>query len=56
VRGLPLGERTWVRGVTRSGKPLPVRGDTVIEAGDELELVVDVGDVDRLERLFRPPG
>jgi hypothetical protein len=29
-----------------------VRGDTVLEEGDEVELVLDVSDVDRLDDLF----
>ena len=49
LRDLPLGERTWVRTVTRDGKPVPARGDTVLEEGDEVELVLDVSDVDRLD-------
>ncbi len=53
LRELPLGERTWVRAVIRDGNLLPARGETVVEAGDELELVVDVGDVERLDNLFR---
>jgi cell volume regulation protein A len=52
LRDLPLGERTWVRTVTRDGNQLPARGDTVLEEGDEVELVLDVSDVDRLDDLF----
>jgi potassium/hydrogen antiporter len=52
LRDLPLGERTWVRTVTRDGSPVPARGGTVLEEGDEVELVLDVSDVDRLDDLF----
>ena len=52
LRDLPLGERTWVRAVSRGGKPVPARGDTVLEERDEVELVLDVSDVDRLDDLF----
>jgi hypothetical protein len=31
---------------------LPARGYTVLEEGDEVELVLDVSDVDRLDELF----
>jgi cell volume regulation protein A len=52
LRNLPLGERTWVRALNRDGTALPARGDTVLEEGDEVELVLDVSDVDRLDNLF----
>lgn len=52
LRDLPLSERTWVQEVVRSKKRVPVRGSTVLQPGDEVELVLDVGDVGRLARLF----
>ena len=52
LRELPLGERTWVRAISRDGKAVPIGGGTMLEEGDELELVVDVSDVDRLDALF----
>ena len=52
LRELPVGERTWVNGIVRDGKPLQPRGATRIEAGDELELLLDVGDYERLSTLF----
>jgi cell volume regulation protein A len=52
LRDLPLGERTWVRAVTRDGKLMPIDGETVLEAGDDVELVLDVSDVDRLNDLL----
>jgi cell volume regulation protein A len=52
LRDLPLGERTWVHTIVRDGKSVRARGNTVLAAGDRLELVVDVGDVDALETLF----
>jgi cell volume regulation protein A len=52
LRDLPLGERTWVRAVNRRGKPVPARGDTLLEERDEVELVLDVSDVDRIDDLF----
>jgi potassium/hydrogen antiporter len=52
LRELPLGERTWVRSIGRDGDAVPAGGRTTLAAGDELELVLDVGDVDRVRRLF----
>jgi NhaP-type Na+/H+ and K+/H+ antiporter len=52
IRDLSLGERTWVQSIVRDGKGVRAGGSTVLEAGDRLELVVDVGDVDALESLF----
>ena len=31
---------------------MPIGGDTVLEEGDDVELVLDVSDVDRLDDLF----
>jgi cell volume regulation protein A len=52
LRDLPLGERTWVRAVSRDGRAVPIGGATVLEEGDDVELVLDVSDVDRLDDLF----
>ena len=52
LRELPLGERTWVYAIVRNGEPIPARGGTRLEAGDQLELLLDVGDVERLARLL----
>jgi potassium/hydrogen antiporter len=52
LRDLPLGERTWVHAIVRDGHPVPPRGYTELKEGDELELVLDVRDVDRLDDLF----
>ena len=54
IRDLPLGERTWVRAVTRDGRAVPARGFTELKEGDEVELALDVGDVDRIDDLFSP--
>lgn len=53
LRELPFGERTWVQAIVRKGKPITPHGATVLETGDEVELVLDVSDVDRLDGLFR---
>jgi hypothetical protein len=41
-----------VQSVTRGGAQLPARGGTVLAAGDEVELILDVIDVESLDRLF----
>jgi cell volume regulation protein A len=55
IRDLPVSERTWVRSITRDGSSIRPQGRTVLEPGDEVELVIDVSDVGRLERLFGGP-
>lgn len=52
VRDLPLGQRTWVRAVARDGREVRARGDTIVQAGDEVILLANVEDVDELFRLF----
>ena len=53
LRELPLG-RTHLGATDRpeTARQMPARGDTVLETGDEVELVLDVSDVDRLDDLF----
>jgi cell volume regulation protein A len=52
VRGLPLTERTWVESIRRNARELPVRGSTVLEEGDELIVITDIGDLGGLRKLF----
>jgi cell volume regulation protein A len=52
VRELPTGERTWIEAVRRNGKKLPLHGSTVLEAGDEVTVITDMGDLEALQRLF----
>lgn len=52
IRNLPLSERTWIDAVVRDGRPLRVRGDLVLEPGDEVAIVADVEDAVRLARIF----
>jgi cell volume regulation protein A len=49
---LPLAEHTWVDVLERDGQPVPARGSTVLEAGDTLRVITDLGDVDALRKLF----
>ncbi len=52
VRSLPVGERTWIEGVLRDGRAVPVRGSLVLQPGDEVSLILDLEDAARLERIF----
>ena len=52
VRNLPLGEGAWILRVVRKGGELRAKGSAVLEAGDEVEAVVDLGDAELLRRLF----
>jgi cell volume regulation protein A len=53
VRDLPLGEEMWISFVSRDGRLVQVRGDTVLRAGDE---VVALGDPDQgPDSLFASP-
>jgi cell volume regulation protein A len=52
VRDLPLGERSWVDRLARDGREVPVRGATVVQAGDEATVITDVDDVEGLRRIF----
>jgi cell volume regulation protein A len=49
---LPLADQTWVDAIERDGRPRPARGSTVLEAGDTLRVITDLGDVEALRRLF----
>jgi cell volume regulation protein A len=52
VRDLPLGERSWVDRLVRESRDVPVRGATVVQAGDQATVITDVGDVEGLRRIF----
>ncbi len=52
IRALPVAERTWIEAVERGDEVLDARGSTVIEAGDRLRLITDLGDVEPLRKLF----
>ena len=53
LRALPLASaRVGADRDQRRKRQMPPRGDTVLEEGDEVELVLDVSDVERLDDLF----
>ncbi|MGI8868377.1 MAG: cation:proton antiporter [Mycobacteriales bacterium] len=41
IDALPVGEDVWISLVTRAGVLVPIRGDTVLVAGDEVLLITD---------------
>ena len=62
IADLELDEDTWISMVSRDGALVPVRGRTVLRAGDEVLVLVDPdadldadGQVDPA-RVFTPPG
>ncbi|HKP18327.1 MAG TPA: cation:proton antiporter [Gaiellaceae bacterium] len=56
IADLPLAERTWIEAVERDGREVPVHGSTVLQGGDSVRLITDLGDLDALRRLFGEPG
>jgi cell volume regulation protein A len=47
IAGLALDEDTWISMINRNGRLVPVRGSTVLQAGDEVLLLSDPdGDID----------
>jgi cell volume regulation protein A len=53
LRDLPLDEDVWVSVVSRRGRMVQVRGNTTLEAGDEVLALASDGTV--AARLFRAP-
>ena len=49
---LPLGERAWVGVLVRDGRPRPIDGDVVLEAGDRVHVYAQPEDMAALERIF----
>jgi cell volume regulation protein A len=49
---LPLGERAWVGVLIRDGRPHPVDGGVVLEAGDRVHVYCQPEDAAMLERIF----
>jgi cell volume regulation protein A len=52
IEDLAMGENAWISLVSREGQLVQVRGDTVLEAGDEVLLLVEPDDADTVARLF----
>lgn len=52
IRDLELGEGVWISIVTRAGKLLPIEGDTMLQAGDEVLTFGDPEQADAAAELF----
>ena len=49
---IPLSDSAWVSLIIREGDPVPARGSTVLEPGDQVIVLADPPDHDKLQRLF----
>lgn len=56
IRDLPIGDEVWVSLVVRDGGLLQVGGDTVLRAGDDVAVIAERDQVDRLEAVFEERG
>jgi cell volume regulation protein A len=52
IRDLPVGEEVWVSLVVRGGGLLQVRGDTVLEAGDDVAVIAEDDQLALLGAIF----
>jgi cell volume regulation protein A len=56
IADLEMGENAWISLVSRAGQLVQVRGETVLEAGDEVLLLVEPPDADAVAKLFTRPA
>ena len=56
IRDLPIGDRAWIILVVRQGEAVRAGGSTVLEAGDEVLVLVEERDTAPLRRLFERVG
>jgi cell volume regulation protein A len=49
---LPLGERAWIGVLVRDGRPRPIDGNVVLQAGDRVHVYAQPEDAAALERIF----
>jgi cell volume regulation protein A len=52
IADLPVGEEVWISLVTRNGRLVPIRGSTVLQAGDEVLAIVDPEHAAGQEQIF----
>jgi len=52
ISELPLGDRSWISMVIRSGEPAQPRGSTLLQPGDELLVLSEPEDEPKLIHLF----
>lgn len=55
IAALPLGEDAWISFVRREGRLVQVRGETALRAGDEVLVLADPADDERMTQLFARP-
>jgi potassium/hydrogen antiporter len=55
IADLALGEDTWISMINRGGALVPVRGATILQAGDEVLLLTDPDATTDPSPLFTPP-
>jgi cell volume regulation protein A len=56
VRELPMGENAWISLMSRAGRLVQVRGETVLQVDDELLVLAEPQDADEVEGLFSRPA
>jgi potassium/hydrogen antiporter len=54
IEDLELGDGAWISMINRGGALVSVRGDSVLQAGDELPLLTDPDSETDPARLLRP--
>jgi cell volume regulation protein A len=55
LEGLPLGENVWVSLIGRDGRLIQVRGDTVLQEGDQVFVLAEPQDAQQVRALFTGP-
>jgi NhaP-type Na+/H+ and K+/H+ antiporter len=56
VSDLPVGEDTWISFIIRNGRLVPIRSDTVLQAGDEVVVLSTDPEAAGLAALFTAPS
>lgn len=56
LEDLPLGENVWVSLVGRDGRLIQVRGDTVLQKGDQVFVLAEPSDAHTARALFTKPA
>jgi cell volume regulation protein A len=56
IADLPMGENAWISLVSRGGRLVQVRGETVLRADDELLVLAEPQDAGGVEELFTRPA
>ncbi len=56
MEDLTLGENVWISFVGRGGALVQLRGETTLQAGDEVLVLADPQDAGLVRRLFTQPA